>query len=78
MTATRNPEAVTVNPSTISDAIHRPRAAEARKMNARMRKTTIGGAPSSSAGEERVPALSLTLGTAPHAPPGCDQSVCYE
>ena len=32
-TATRNPEAVTSNPSTNSDAIHRPRAADARKMD---------------------------------------------
>ena len=52
-TTMRKPSAVTVNPSTISEATQRPRAADARKMNARMRKTTIGApAPSSATGPE--------------------------
>ena len=80
-TATRKPFAVTVNPSTISEAIHSPRAADARKMNARMRKTTIGAPAPSSATGGRTSGPEATLGTARRSGiprRRCDQSVCYE
>ena len=54
-TAMRKPDVLTLKPSTINEAIHRPRAAEPRKINARMRKTTIAHPLLRGGGRRTVP-----------------------